>query len=319
MPISNPQGIEKLIVNPSPQSVIDNAGKQNRINARLLSAISNITGVSGPQGIPGPQGPQGIPGSSTGIPGPQGPAGSPGSTGATGSQGIPGPQQGALLGGYGPPADSQGVDTDWYFDLNSYILYGPKLASWHTSPQTSLNQADIYSVEEYTDVPIRYDNSDDLALIVSQDTTQKYNDNDIQALIASAPIVKDFTNDLNDIRAQINSLDIQTNSFTQLQGTVTSSQLPSNITISGQIKASSIDITAGSNTKTGSGTLSGGTVVISNTSITSNSFVYLTATSSSITSGVLAVTSKTAGTGFTVKSISGADNNSFNYLIIETA
>lgn len=94
----------------------------------------------------------------------------------------------------------------------------------------------------------------------------------------------------------------------------------SNAVTATSIKCTSIDITSGSNTKTGSGTLSGGTVTIANTSVTANSFIYLTPTSSSsTTSGVLAVTSKIAGTSFTVKSSNALDVATFVYLIIETA
>jgi hypothetical protein len=89
---------------------------------------------------------------------------------------------------------------------------------------------------------------------------------------------------------------------------------------SGDVKCLSLDITAGSNTKTGSGTLVAGTVTISNTSVTANSMIFVTPTSSSsTTSGVLAVTTKTAGSGFTVKSSLATDVATFNYFIVETA
>src|ERR1700722_1026551 len=254
--MANPTyGIEKLAPPPtqySQQFEADQAGKINRVLSRLSSTIFSNAGVPGPQGEPGATGPQGPPGPSTGVPGPPGPAGSPGATGATGPAGPAGPQVGALYGGFGPPVDSIGLNTDFYIDLNALILYGPKNVSWFTSPITQLSDEDIFTSTDYPDLPHQYDNSNDLALIVSQDTTQKYNDNDIQSLInsqnanqiyndndiqsliASTPIVKDFTNDLNDIRAQLNSLDIQTNSYSQLQGTQTKAQLPSDIVYNDQ-------------------------------------------------------------------------------------
>ena len=234
--MANPTfGIEKLGPPPAQydqQFQADQAGKINRVLSRISATVFTNSGTPGPEGPTGPIGPQGPPGPSTGIPGPPGPTGSTGATGATGPQGIPGPQQGALLGGYGPPVDTQGVDTDWYFDLNTDILYGPKLTSWSTSPQTPLNPSDIFNIEEYTDTSVRYDNTDDLSLIYSQPTPQIYNDTDIQRLIAYIPTIKDFTSDLNDIKAQLISSDIQVNNFSQLQGTIPSSALTSNIVTS---------------------------------------------------------------------------------------
>lgn len=68
---------------------------------------------------------------------------------------------------------------------------------------------------------------------------------------------------------------------------------------------------------TGSGTLSSGTVTISNTSVTASSLIFLTDTTSSITNlGALTVSSQTAGTGFTVKSANVLDTSTFNYMIV---
>jgi hypothetical protein len=88
---------------------------------------------------------------------------------------------------------------------------------------------------------------------------------------------------------------------------------------SGNAKCVSLDITAGTNTKTGSGTLVAGTVTISNTSVTANSKIFVTPTANSANSGALAVTAKTAGTSFVVKSSNAADTSTFDYFILETA
>ena len=75
---------------------------------------------------------------------------------------------------------------------------------------------------------------------------------------------------------------------------------------------------AGSNARVGSGTLSLGTCVVANASVTANSLIFLTATSPGTTPHALYLASVTPGTGFTVTSRNGLDNNSFNYLIVET-
>ena len=89
--------------------------------------------------------------------------------------------------------------------------------------------------------------------------------------------------------------------------------------VNGTTLTTGLHITSGTNTKTGSGTLSSGTVTISNTNVTANSFIYVTPSSNSANSGVLAVTTVTAGTSFIVKSSNSSDANTFKYLIIETA
>jgi hypothetical protein len=98
------------------------------------------------------------------------------------------------------------------------------------------------------------------------------------------------------------------------------SVIVASINAAGQVKCTSLDITAGSNTKTGSGTLTAGTVTIANTSVTANSKIFIIPTSSSATtSGVLAVTTKTVGTGFVVKSSLATDVSTFDYFILETS
>ena len=77
---------------------------------------------------------------------------------------------------------------------------------------------------------------------------------------------------------------------------------------------------AGSNARVGSGTLSLGTCVVANTSVTASSMIFLTCTGGGVLAhiGIIYVSSATPGTGFTVTSRNGLDNNSFNYLIVET-
>ena len=94
------------------------------------------TGPTGAIGTTGPQGPQGEPGP-IGAMGPQGPEGPSGATGATGPQGPEG-QAGAagvsggdgktILNGTVAPEVSQGVDGDFYLNIATSQLFGPKAA-----------------------------------------------------------------------------------------------------------------------------------------------------------------------------------------------
>ena len=91
--------------------------------------------------------------------------------------------------------------------------------------------------------------------------------------------------------------------------------------VNGSVLTTGLHVTAGTNTKTGSGTLTAGTVNIANTSITANSKVFLQDTSSGALTniGSLVVSSKTAGTGFTVKSTNVLDTSTFDYWVLETS
>ena len=77
---------------------------------------------------------------------------------------------------------------------------------------------------------------------------------------------------------------------------------------------------AGSNARVGTGTFSLGTCVVANTSVTASSMIFLTSTGGGTfaKTGIMYVFSVTPGTGFTVTSRNFSDNNSFNYLIVET-
>ena len=80
---------------------------------------------------------------------------------------------------------------------------------------------------------------------------------------------------------------------------------------------SGIEIKTGTNARAGTGTLSGGTVTINNTSITANTLIIITATETGTLTGTLRVTGRSAGTSFTVGSSIGTDDVTFSYLLIE--
>lgn len=77
---------------------------------------------------------------------------------------------------------------------------------------------------------------------------------------------------------------------------------------------------AGANARTGTGTLSGGTLAVTNTSITANSQVFVMDTGGGTLAniGSLYIASQTATTGFTVTSTNVLDNSTFRYWIFET-
>lgn len=72
----------------------------------------------------------------------------------------------------------------------------------------------------------------------------------------------------------------------------------------------------GSNAKQGVATLSGGTVVVANTSVTATSRIFLTAQDGSST-GALRVSARTAGTSFTITSSNAGDSGVVAYEIFE--
>lgn len=78
-----------------------------------------------------------------------------------------------------------------------------------------------------------------------------------------------------------------------------------------------LKVSEGSNAKQGTAALSSGSVVVSNTSVTSNSRIFLTTQSPSGTPGAVYVSARTAGTSFTITSTSGTDNSTVAFEIIE--
>lgn len=75
----------------------------------------------------------------------------------------------------------------------------------------------------------------------------------------------------------------------------------------------------GSNAKQGVSTLVAGTVVVSNTSVTANSRIFLTINTPGGTPGWLQVSARTAGTSFTILSSNAADTSVVAWQIFEPA
>lgn len=71
--------------------------------------------------------------SETGLEGPEGPAGAQGKTGEAGAVGPGGKDGSIMYSGAGVPANTIGVNGDYYLDKNTGNLYGPKVAgAWGT-------------------------------------------------------------------------------------------------------------------------------------------------------------------------------------------
>lgn len=75
----------------------------------------------------------------------------------------------------------------------------------------------------------------------------------------------------------------------------------------------------GSNAKQGTAILAGGTAVVANTSVTANSRIQVTSQVDGGTPGFLRVSTRTAGTSFTITSSSGTDTSTVAYEIFEPA
>lgn len=89
--------------------------------------------------------------------------------------------------------------------------------------------------------------------------------------------------------------------------------------ISTTVAGSGLVIKSGSNARIGTATLSGGTVTVSNTSVTANTRVFLQDTSGSTTNvGSLTVTTS-PGSGFTVTSTLALDTSTFNWHLVESS
>lgn len=80
-----------------------------------------------------------------------------------------------------------------------------------------------------------------------------------------------------------------------------------------------LKIKTGSNATAGVSTLSGGTLVVSNTKVTANSIILLTCQTPGGTPGHLRVSARTPGTSFTILSSSGTDTSDVGWVIIEPA
>jgi hypothetical protein len=80
---------------------------------------------------------------------------------------------------------------------------------------------------------------------------------------------------------------------------------------------SGLQVKEGANAKQGTAVLVAGTVTVANTSVTANSRILLTGQVLGGTAGGLNVTSRVAGTSFTVTSTNAADTSTFAYEIFE--
>ncbi len=132
-----PQGLQGIV---GPQGLAGPIGPQGLVGATGPVGPIGPAGELGATGAQGGQGAAGVAGP-TGPAGPSGSAGATGATGATGSQGPSGSQgeQGvsgsngqiliagnAALSGTGAPADSLGVNGDFYVNTANNMIYGPK-------------------------------------------------------------------------------------------------------------------------------------------------------------------------------------------------
>ncbi len=99
---------------------------------------------------------------------------------------------------------------------------------------------------------------------------------------------------------------------------VTSNIFNGNVTLANI--GNGISIKEGTNAAMGIGTLSGGTLVISNTRVTANSRIFLTDQGGTVTNlGSLYISARTAGTSFTVSSSNVLDASTFAWVILEPA
>jgi hypothetical protein len=76
-------------------------------------------------------------------------------------------------------------------------------------------------------------------------------------------------------------------------------------------------VAEGSNAKQGTATLTAGAVTVANTSVTATSRIFLTSQADGGTPGFLRVSTRTAGTSFTITSSSGTDTSTVAYEIFE--
>jgi hypothetical protein len=97
------------------------------------------------------------------------------------------------------------------------------------------------------------------------------------------------------------------NTFIKVVSVPTSSRAPSR----------GLSVVEGANAKQGVDTLVAGTKVVSNTSVTANSRIFVTSQVDGGAPGFLRISARTAGVSFTVTSSSGTDTSTFAYEIFE--
>ncbi len=86
---------------------------------------------------------------------------------------------------------------------------------------------------------------------------------------------------------------------------------------SGLVGWSAISLKDGSNKRMGQAVLVGGTVTVSNTSVTASTRIFLSHANTSGTLGHLYISARNSGVDFTITSSSGTDTSTVNWLLIE--
>ncbi|MDD0857963.1 hypothetical protein NHF46_09700 [Arthrobacter alpinus] len=111
------------------------AGTNGTDGAKGDTGAAGAKGENGATGSIGATGAQG----ETGL---QGVQGNTGATGATGAAGIDGSNGKSVLSGTGTPGADTGSDGDFYLDLSSYQMFGPKAGSiWPSRSQPLVGPA----------------------------------------------------------------------------------------------------------------------------------------------------------------------------------
>lgn len=87
--------------------------------------------------------------------------------------------------------------------------------------------------------------------------------------------------------------------------------------ISTEAAGSGLKIKEGSNARMGTAVLVGGTVSVSNTSVTANTRIFLTAQAPGGTPGAVYVSARVASTSFAITSTSGTDTSTVAWLLVE--
>jgi len=98
---------------------------------------------------------------------------------------------------------------------------------------------------------------------------------------------------------------------------LTVSTLTASGNISTSVAGSGLRVKEGSNAKQGVATLTAGSAVVANTSITASSRIQLTSNADGGTPGFLRVSARSAGVSFTITSSSGTDTSTVAYEIFE--
>jgi hypothetical protein len=118
------------------QGAKGDTGSAGAAGANGTTGAAGQDGATGPAGATGAQGAKGDTGA-TGAAGQDGATGATGAVGATGAQGIAGSNGNSVLSGTGTPANTAGADGDFYLDLASYTMYGPKASGdWPAATQS---------------------------------------------------------------------------------------------------------------------------------------------------------------------------------------